>query len=252
MSTDPQYFVGRHVFKYFEEDDSVWRGTVVEWHRNKDTPENFWVVRFRVSPPEPDYPDGYTEDWDHGEMRQWGIDFIDGQEHTSTTVTPVDEPADVSQQHEDAAGSSPADDAGMHIIADCSYYTLRQRLSWNEIMDDMAISSDDQPLYLKWLKENFRMGNDKRFMQHGVWFPNPLRHSKHGDRVQHSFNAGMRFPRPTGPAWTDFVAKHRPVKPFDASESEMIAELAMANIAIEVYYEWADVARIMESVPVVH
>ena len=76
MSTDPQYFVGRHVFKYFEEDDSVWRGTVVEWHRNKDTPENLWVVRFRVSPPEPDYPDGYTEDWDHGEMRQWGIDFI--------------------------------------------------------------------------------------------------------------------------------------------------------------------------------
>ena len=131
----------------------------------------------------------------------------------------------------------------MHIIADCSYYTLRQRLSWNEIMDDMAISSDDQPLYLKWLKENFRMGNDRRFMQRGVWFPNPLRQSKHSDRVQHSFNAGMRFPRPTGPAWTDFVAKHRPVKPFDASESEMIAELAMANIAIEVYYEWADVAR---------
>ena len=24
-----------------------------------------WVVRFRVSPPEPDYADGYTEDWDH-------------------------------------------------------------------------------------------------------------------------------------------------------------------------------------------
>ena len=85
--------------------------------------------------------------------------------------------------------------------ADCiDYYTLRQRLCWNEIMDDMAITGNDQPLYLKWLKENFRMGNDKRFMQHGVWFPNPLRQSKHGDRVQHSFSAGMRFPRPIGPA----------------------------------------------------
>eukprot|EP01043_Picozoa_sp_COSAG02_P054834 COSAG02_NODE_6272_length_3689_cov_3.250418_2_plen_209_part_00 len=56
------------------------------WHiQNKHLPENCWVVRY---PPEPDFPDGYEEDWDHGDMLRYGIDFIHGRACTSANTWP--------------------------------------------------------------------------------------------------------------------------------------------------------------------
>ena len=72
MHQDREWFIGRKVYKHFDEDDSVWEGRVIAAHRNKRLPENFWVVKF---PPEPKFPEGYEEHWDHGDMLKFGIDF---------------------------------------------------------------------------------------------------------------------------------------------------------------------------------
>ena len=148
MQIKPQHFVGRDVFKHFDSDDCVWHGRVLETFKNKHLPENCWVVRY---PPEPDFPDGYEEDWDHGDMLRYGIDFIHGRACTSAKTWPhkarkpaMSVRARVSSppRLEDVAANAAVDSADnpMSNSGGVQYLTLRQTMTWEEVVDTLGVN----------------------------------------------------------------------------------------------------------------
>ena len=75
MSYQPDYFVGRYVYKYFEASKSkeagVFMGLVLDCDEREGRPGQFvWLVH---------YTDGFREDFDHEDMFRSGISFADGR-----------------------------------------------------------------------------------------------------------------------------------------------------------------------------
>ena len=71
---------------------------------------------------------------------------------------------------EDVAANAAVDSADnpMSDSGGVQYLTLRQTMTWEEVVDTLGVN--DQELYLKWIRIYFRMGNDNSFKKHGLWF----------------------------------------------------------------------------------
>ena len=211
----PQYFVGRRVFR--RHDGKLYRGVVQDSEERSGVPGGFvWGIQYDDNQHNEVYTE-FCEDFDAGDMEKYAIRFVDG---TNSAVKCIDEgdgfdPSDDEIEKDDHVGQVIPDkstDVADLGGVDTEWYTTSEDLqTFVDVCDNLKLSKADRVEYFAWLKEEFKIGNNRSFKTDAdaLFFPSPFTQESKG-KAYTKFKVGTRFPRPEGRRWRDFLAG-RPV-----------------------------------------
>jgi hypothetical protein len=259
----PDYFVGRKVFRRWEGDGKVYRGTVMNTDKLKDSSgnvmdDNVWEIKW-----DNDADDNDVQDFDAEEMTRFGIDYEDGQIATnkaqdgaSGSVVDENTPSSGDGNVGQLAGPGDVESENQPDDQTAKFYTTKQHETWLDVMDHLQIEDlDDQRTYYDYIKEHFSLGSNRQFekVEGGQNFPSPIRKQeikKERKKPWFKFPAGIRFPIPAGDHWDTYVnEKHCGIHDDHAENVEVAAyltELEYLGVQCEVFMEF-DVIKLMQS-----
>jgi len=231
-SSQPRWLIGAEVHKRFTEWQGVARGYITGFDEEYD---KAWTVTYEA--------DGVKEEYDSDDVRKYAIDCINGKSEAdggqrlyeryklgdrAEVDLPVDDP---SAWGDGDVTINPQDN---WIPSGFKCYVTRDRDKWSDVCNGAGIKSSDRREYFIWLRQ-FKIGNMKEFRvadsaEKGyVFFPGPFGKTKSNKTM---FNAGVKFPIPTGVLRDDTQAR---VRLLDA-RNEVDAENAMTEYVLNMVY----------------
>ena len=193
LVSQPESWIGQESHRLFEEYGGVYRGTVTSY----DDETKYWRVKYST--------DNESEEYDVEDMTSYVIKLIHGRAPPDGGAAQWIKHCKATQLS--AAGDAspdmePEPEAGLPLVDgfDGQWYTTINNDNWRSVCTAVGISTDQQLMYFKWLKEYFKIGNDKARCT-TLFFPNQINKTKKLVK----FDAGQFFPRPEGSLWDTHV-----------------------------------------------
>jgi hypothetical protein len=201
LSQQPEWFIGRHAHKFFQEWQGICRATVTKYNKQ----DKLWTVVYDA--------DGVAEEFDHEDMLQYVIDRSTGtappdggaalkrNAEAQNRHEPVSMWGGDSQPREPVPEQTPAPE--QYTDSSVDWHSTVDNETWEEIKEHCEVPSNQVREYLYWCKTTFRIGNDNAFKKDptALYFSNPLSKRNRNPR----FNAGCRFPIAKGETWDTYM-----------------------------------------------
>ena len=178
----PSIFVGRDVFKHFD-DHGVCHGIVVDTNFDRSSNTPIWGIK---------YDDGVKEDYNIDEMRRFCLDRVDGDTIKPNGDSPVPE--------QPAADMHSAAD----LFKDVPVYVTEDKQSFFDVCDAISLPEGQRRLYYDWIGLHFKLGHLHQQSNDGVGFVHPFGRAKSKPK----FDAGVKFPLPQGQLWQQALDMH--------------------------------------------
>ena len=180
LHTRPESFIGRDVYRYFE-DSGVNHGIVVENNTDTDTNDMIWLVN---------YDDGYANDFTVQDMLDYCVKCIDGTEILTDAEA-------ITKLKLDQREAEPFPD-----FQDFVLYQTRDNDTFKDVCEGCGIQPQDWKLYYRWLQQYFNYGHQRDKLSPGLSFTKPWGGT--GQKMakkQSKFLINTPFPIPAGATW---------------------------------------------------
>ena len=185
LTIDPESFIGVDVYKYFA-GNGVDHAIISSTETHSDGKITWTVI----------YDDGYEQEFDHDDIRDYAIDYIHGQQVIFDTearsrlrVEPYIE-----------------QDNGIEGF-DGSYIKTTNNDTFFDICRKMGINKAQWRQYYEWIQQYFNFGHQHDDSKDGLHFKNPWSGKTKATRPSR-FDANVQFPVPSGSSWDGMKALH--------------------------------------------